>query len=462
MTTATPYSKLLNALTKASNEGKVLDVSNLTAEGTGARGKARPKTTRTTQRWVADFPVMSDNYHGYALAMALLGESGTDYSGYSAAYLQTYGQGKVKAPAVKKPKVARVVTPVDAATLRQKLTLALENARQKGLVLDVSELQADGTGTRARKVPVSGAGTKRQVENFPVISNNLHAYQAAMAAFGPEYTQLAQEFHRLHGAARIVKAAAGSKGAKGKAPRKVKDPSTVQPIAVEALQAKVVKALNDAQTAGKVLDVSKLLADGTGMRAIPRPTPGKGTKRSLEGLDIVSNNYEAFARAINSFGPEYSPYIQAFLDNFGAAPIVRAAAAPSTVNPRSPKKYGDVPAAFPMSPGVRVIRFENPPQPGAKRVKSPSITVSGGSGVQIPTRAASPSRLVPTRSPTRFSPVQASPSRVSPSRLSPVRAQASPTRLSPVQVSPSRLSPVQPRASPTRLSPIQARSSPRF
>jgi hypothetical protein len=88
--------KLSSALAAANTEGKVLDVSALQADGTGARRIKIPKTTRGTKKWVENFPVVSDNYGSYALAMQLLGP---EYAGLSAEYLRLYaGAKQVRAP----------------------------------------------------------------------------------------------------------------------------------------------------------------------------------------------------------------------------------------------------------------------------------------------------------------------------------------------------------------------------
>ena len=60
--------KLISAYNAAVAEGKVLDVSALQVDGTGARRIKIPKTTRGTKKWVGDVPIVSDNYNSYALS----------------------------------------------------------------------------------------------------------------------------------------------------------------------------------------------------------------------------------------------------------------------------------------------------------------------------------------------------------------------------------------------------------
>lgn len=83
------YTKLVTALNEAQATGKVLDVSNIEADGTGIRKIPAPKTTRGTKKWVVDFPVVSDNYQGYAMAMQILGDQ---YMPLAQQYFQLYGE----------------------------------------------------------------------------------------------------------------------------------------------------------------------------------------------------------------------------------------------------------------------------------------------------------------------------------------------------------------------------------
>lgn len=60
--------------------GKVLDVSNLLPNGTGARAIDKPKTDRSSKRMIRDLPVVSDNYTSYKLAMDMLGPAYASYA----------------------------------------------------------------------------------------------------------------------------------------------------------------------------------------------------------------------------------------------------------------------------------------------------------------------------------------------------------------------------------------------
>lgn len=84
------YIKLVTALNEAVAVGKILDVSGLKQDGTGARKINMPKTAKGKKRWVENFPVVSNNYESYLLAMQLLGN---DYLPLAERYRTAYGNG---------------------------------------------------------------------------------------------------------------------------------------------------------------------------------------------------------------------------------------------------------------------------------------------------------------------------------------------------------------------------------
>jgi hypothetical protein len=89
---------LVTALNNAVKSGKVLDVSKLQPNGTGYRIVDIPKTSKGKKRWVDNYPVISNNYDSYALAMKILGP---EYEQFAIKYLQMFGS----TPVVKVQKV---------------------------------------------------------------------------------------------------------------------------------------------------------------------------------------------------------------------------------------------------------------------------------------------------------------------------------------------------------------------
>lgn len=82
--------KLILALTRALNEGKVLDVSKLDIrKGTGMKHINVPKTHRSTKKGILiqQMPVVSDNLLTYEKVMQILGP---EYIVYSQAYNQQF------------------------------------------------------------------------------------------------------------------------------------------------------------------------------------------------------------------------------------------------------------------------------------------------------------------------------------------------------------------------------------
>ena len=81
------------------------------------------------------------------------------------------------------------------------LATALGNANAAGQVLDVSNIQADGTGTMGMDPNAAAAAGKAGLEAFPVVSNSGAAYRLAMQIFstqGTDYTQMAAAFEQSY------------------------------------------------------------------------------------------------------------------------------------------------------------------------------------------------------------------------------------------------------------------------
>lgn len=98
-------------------------------------------------------------------------------------------------------------------TASSKLAIAYTEAEATGKVLDVSGLQADGTGTRKIPVPKTTRGTKKWVMGVPVVSDNYASYALAMQLLGPGFAPFAQEYLNLYGGQRIERVARPAQGA---------------------------------------------------------------------------------------------------------------------------------------------------------------------------------------------------------------------------------------------------------
>lgn len=146
-------------------------------------------------------------------------------------------------------------------------------------------------------------------------------------------------------------------------------------------QDKLFRALGSASQSGKVIDVSTLKDNGTGARLVNAPPINyRGAKKGIEGLNIISNNYENYKLATDILGPEYDIFADVYFDEF--------------VTPRAPVR------AKSSSP----VRSRNP-SPTRARSRSP-VPVRTRSPARSPprnhvigTRAQSPVR---SRSPQQF------------------------------------------------------------
>lgn len=65
-------------------------------------------------------------------------------------------------------------------------------------------------------------------------------------------------------------------------------------------------------TEGKVLDVSYMENDGSGIKIIEKPRTTKSKKIGVEGLAIVSSSRTTYAQALKLLGSEYSKYIESY------------------------------------------------------------------------------------------------------------------------------------------------------
>jgi hypothetical protein len=83
------------------------------------------------------------------------------------------------------------------------------------------------------------------------------------------------------------------------------------PTVTSAYQ-KLVGMLNSAARNGKVLDVSTIGKDATGIKITNIPKTARGTKKGVEGFPVISNNYESYRYAMEILGPEYAVYAEMY------------------------------------------------------------------------------------------------------------------------------------------------------
>jgi len=76
---------------------------------------------------------------------------------------------------------------------------------------------------------------------------------------------------------------------------------------------KLEQRLLQAELSGKVLDVSLAKENGTGIRVTNMPL--RTAKKSVEGLQIMTNNYATYKMTIDMLGPDYKIYADTYVDN---------------------------------------------------------------------------------------------------------------------------------------------------
>ena len=324
----------MNALNKLT-EGKVLDVSKIKLDGSGTRAIKAPTRASSTKRSLPELPtIYSDNLIGYQRALRILGP---EYERYVQKFASQYGERISSEQGLANPQAAR-----------NKLISAINKARKDRKAVDVSKIEPSGTGARIINAPTY-LSNKRAVNGLPeIVSDNFAGYQTALNILGPEYAGYADQFASQYGTGAQVS---------GAVPR---SPASLQgAIDPQAAYLRLHSAIRNAADQGKVLDVSKIKENGTGARIGARPSGSGTTRRSVQGMPVVSNNYEAYRRAMSILGQEYLPYADQFLAAYGPNEITRAPATPKAKSPaRSTAKFGAPIGDFPMTPGIELITID--------------------------------------------------------------------------------------------------------
>lgn len=186
-------------------------------------------------------------------------------------------------------------------SLRAELEKRLAEAQAAGKVLNVSKLREDGVGAvKANRPATQGRdakGKNKYIEGLDIISDDYTPYEVAAKALGkPEFAKRYREFYGT-----------------GKASPKPSKSPKVERGAAKTFGERLQEAVLKAQEEDKLVDVSNLteLKNGQlgGFRTVARYSKaGKDTYRDnysgkkmwIEGLPIISNNFDSYARAVNA------------------------------------------------------------------------------------------------------------------------------------------------------------------
>jgi hypothetical protein len=372
------YTNLATALGDAQNAGMVLDVSRLKADGLG--GVPVPAGTANG---VPGYPVVSNSYAGYKLAMDLLSQSGTDFSAMADTYLQQFGAGR------QSPSPRATIRPPSPRVPSPQVTVRPPSPRVPSPRAPSPRVPSPRAPSPRVTVAVRPPSPRVPSPRVAVVAQQTVAVPAAKS---PKQTKV-----------------------------------TLTP------QQRLAAAYNKSQADGKLLDVSKLANDGTGYKSAKPPKTARGTKKGINPVPVISDNYQAYALAMAMLGEGFKPYADQYYQTYGGGQILpqtqqKKAAGPST-------RYGDLIASVPVplefvdvatvnvrplgtqSPRARSPRAKTPKSPRAKTpkaAKSPRAKKAAKAKKELPNtilivpetagQPASPGRVTVVRPPSPRNP----------------------------------------------------------
>ena len=379
-------------------DDKVLDVSTFNYDPvkramTGVRVAKRPVTSgaesKGVKKLIPGLNIISDNYETYKQVADYLGQPK-----FATEYNRLFGVRGAR-PERKTPQRG------PKRTLAEKLQIAVDNANEKGNLVDVSALTAAG-GFRTVDGSKFGEGYKGQkvgfLEELPIISNNYSAYELAAVELGRE--NLARRYMETYGD-EPAKSPAASRGA-AKSPglkRNAEARERLELMYTRALEAG--RANPDKYPNGAQLDVSRLTIDGKGSRIVkvaanPR---GRSTKFSAGDNIMISDSITGFQNVGAILGGDFRGYAENFARDQRAglhrapekkSPRQAAGKRPVITRSKSPVRSGRSLSPFPR------IGTQSPVRGGSRAGSQ------GRAGTPSPVRARTPSPIrARTPSPVR-------------------------------------------------------------
>ena len=198
-------------------------------------------------------------------------------------------------------------------TPRKKLILALNTAISEGKVLDVSLINTDATGIRIVSAPLTNKSLKKKIGDLQIISNNYESYKYAVDLLGSGYSRYSDDYLKYYGTGepnlRVSQVnSVPLQSSSQLSPPRIKSPS---------LLFKLNDTVTNAIQVGKVVDVSNLKPNGTGMKIVSPPSSNSHKKGFIENINIVSDNYPAYKLAMNTLGDDYTQYADSYLKFYG-------------------------------------------------------------------------------------------------------------------------------------------------
>ena len=204
---------------------------------------------------------------------------------------------------------------------------------------------------------------------------------------------------------------------------------------------------------GRVLDVSVIKPNGTGSKIIDTPKTQRSTKRGIEGLPIVSDNYPAYKFVVETFGGEFAQYAQFYAQQHGTGYMTKPEKSdkPAKSAKKSPKSVVPKETIASLTLGTAPAKLKLPKKPKVDHVPIPAQKVFVKSSVFL--------SAPPVKSPAKtLKPISTTSSsgRIAPSTVSPPRVRLG-LKSVPSPVSSRAPSPLSSR-SPSPLSSLSSRS----
>jgi hypothetical protein len=209
--------------------------------------------------------------------------------------------------------------PISGEQVEKTINIAdrLNKAVQAGKVLDVTNIEASGKGTRSIKLPTNKS-KKIGVIGLAIVSSDPNQYAAAVRmlerATGQNYQQYVNNYNQVYAQLPAPKPKVTAATKVGSPLRLAAGTTASTGSRVQSLSSR----LQNATTKGKVLDVSKMnIATGQGVKSINLPGP-RSKKIGVAGLNIISNDAQTYAAAIRRLEQETGANYGQFLNTYNS------------------------------------------------------------------------------------------------------------------------------------------------
>lgn len=212
--------------------------------------------------------------------------------------------------------------------LRTRLVNRYIEAQHAKRMVDVSEIASNPDAKLPIKdKPKTLRGSKKYLLDIWVMSDNYPSYLLAMELLGEDFVPYAEDYRERFGEGNVKRTIETKQ-------IKVRDMIPDSNFIPEAAaKEKIIKAYNDVyDTPDKVLDVSNIRTDGKEWRTINEPKR-ESSKKYIQGVPVVSDNYEAYEFVMKVLGEKFLPYADEYRRLYKEKATVSVPKAPKTALP---------------------------------------------------------------------------------------------------------------------------------